>query len=83
MAAAGAHMERRCAAFHCGVNTAAMNDLATYAYPFMLSIVALAAGWLLIGRHIRTVSGAAPKLLFGLGIAAAMVGFFLVWQSAR
>ncbi|MBK6009531.1 hypothetical protein JJB11_25815 [Ramlibacter ginsenosidimutans] len=60
-----------------------MNDLPTYAYPFMLSIVALAAGWLLLGRHIRTESGAAPKLLFALGIIAAVVGFFLVWLGAR
>jgi hypothetical protein len=60
-----------------------MNDLATYAYPFMLSIVALLAGWLLIGRQIRAEAGATPKLLFALGIAAAVVGFFLVWLAAR
>lgn len=60
-----------------------MDDLATYAYPFMLAIVALAAGWLLLGRQIRTESGAAPKLLFALGIAAAVVGFFFVWLGAR
>jgi hypothetical protein len=60
-----------------------MNDLATYAYPFMLSIVALLAGWLLIGRQIRAESGAVPNLLFALGIVAAVVGFFLVWLAAR
>ena len=60
-----------------------MNDLATYAYPFMLSIVALLAGWLLIGRQIRAEAGTAPKLLFALGIVAAVVGFFLVWLAAR
>lgn len=60
-----------------------MNDLATYAYPFMLSIVALLAGWLLIGRQISGETGPAPRLLFALGIAAAVVGFFLVWQAAR
>jgi hypothetical protein len=60
-----------------------MNDLATYAYPFMLSIVALVAGWLLIGRQISAESGAAPKLLFALGIVAALAGFFLVWMAAR
>jgi hypothetical protein len=60
-----------------------MNDLATYAYPFMLSIVALVAGWVLLGRRMTAESGAAPKLLFALGIAAAVVGFFLVWMGAR
>lgn len=60
-----------------------MNDLATYAYPFMLSIVALLAGWLLLGRRIRAETGAAPRLLFALGIAAAVIGFFLVWLGAR
>ena len=49
----------------------------------MLSIVALAAGWLLLGRQMRAEAGAAPKLLFALGIVAAAAGFFLVWQGAR
>lgn len=60
-----------------------MNDLATYAYPFMLSIVALVAGWVLLGRRMTAESGAVPKLLFALGIVAALVGFLLVWLGAR
>jgi hypothetical protein len=34
-------------------------------------------------RHARSGSGAAPHLLFALGIAAAVVGFVLVWLAAR
>jgi hypothetical protein len=60
-----------------------MNDLATYAYPFMLSIVALVAGWVLLGRRVAAESGAAPRLLFALGIVAAVAGFFLVWLGGR
>lgn len=60
-----------------------MNDLATYAYPFMLSIVALGAGWLLLARQIRAESGAVPKLLFAFGIVAAVIGFVLIWLAAR
>jgi len=60
-----------------------MNDLAAYAYPFVLAIVALAAGCLLLGRRLKAESSAAPRLLFARGTVAAVAGFLLVWLGAR
>jgi hypothetical protein len=59
-----------------------MNDLQTYAYPFVLSLVALLAGWFLLGR-VRDESGAFPRALFAVGIAFAVIGFVLLWLGAR
>jgi hypothetical protein len=59
-----------------------VNDLSTYAYPFVLSIIALVAGWLLLGR-VTDGSGSFPRTLFGVGIAGAMIGFVLLWVASR
>jgi hypothetical protein len=48
----------------------------------MLSLVALLAGWFLLGR-VRDESGAFPRALFAVGIAFAVIGFVLLWLGAR
>ncbi|MDB5750471.1 MAG: hypothetical protein JWP65_892 [Ramlibacter sp.] len=60
-----------------------MPDLPTYAYAFILAIVAAAAAWVLGGRP-RDDPGSMPLwILYGVAAGCVVIGLAILWLETQ
>ncbi len=58
-----------------------MLGLPTYAWPFLLAVIAAGAGWLLVGR-VGDDAGSFPGwILYAVAFGCVVIGFATLWLS--
>lgn len=61
-----------------------MLDLPTYAYPFILAVIAAIAGRLLVGHRVKDDASSLPGwILYAVAIGCVIIGIASIWLDNK